>query len=125
MVWVRDPGGEDGENERRRRGEVAGFASFVHHYKEDLCNVDGRKLGRVYPARNRLLPGAPQFVKMSLLRCRLQDSKFVRDKRNKRNAFSFPLLFFLPFLFLFPQIPLASLSLRLDSFEQEDASGRV
>lgn len=53
----------------------------------------------MYPARNRLLPGAPQFVKTTL-RCRLQDGKFVRDKRNRRNAsllFSFSL--FISFFF--------------------------
>lgn len=62
-------------------------------------SLGGRKVGRVYPARNRLLPGAPQFVKTTL-RCRLQDGKFVRDKRNRRNAsllFSFSL--FISFFF--------------------------
>lgn len=62
--------------------------------------------------------GAPQFVKATL-RCRLQDSKFVRDKQNKRSAraASFGPSFV---FFFFPPAPPC-----LRSFEREDATGMV
>lgn len=92
-VWIVGSGCEIGRGEWTEERRDRSFRCRLQR------SLGGRKVGRVYPARNRLLPGAPQFVKTTL-RCRLQDGKFVRDKRNRRNAsllFSFSL--FISFFF--------------------------
>lgn len=92
-IWIVGSGCEIGGGEWTEERRDRSFRCRLQR------SLGGRKVGRVYPARNRLLPGAPQFVKTTL-RCRLQDGKFVRDKRNRRNAsllFSFSL--FISFFF--------------------------
>lgn len=106
---LRERGRMDGGEERSSRFGV-GY--------EDL-RVDG-KLAASIPRVTDSSQEHPQFVKTTL-RCRLQDGKFVRDKRNKRNAslfffLSLLLFFFFKFLFVSPPVIPLNRRMRLEGF---------